>query len=119
MDKTETDFLKMQEFQPFAWLRYLDDIFFIWMHGELELKTFMERLNNFLWNLQFTYESSKKRVTFLDLNVSLQNGSITIDLHNKSTDCHQYLHCSFSHPYHIKNSIIYSQTSRLSNICEY
>ena len=57
MDKTETDFLKMQELQPFVWLKYIDNIFFIWMHGEAELKKFMEGLNNFLPNLQFTYES--------------------------------------------------------------
>ena len=69
--------------------------------------------------LQFTCESSKKRVAFLDLNVSLENGSITVDLHTKRTDCLQYLHCSSSHPDHIKNSIIYSQTLRLSNICTF
>ena len=79
----------------------------------------MEGLNNFLPNLQFTYESSKKRVEFLDFNVSLENRSVTTDLRTKSTDCHQYLHCSSSHPHHIKNSIIYSQTLRLSNICTY
>ena len=119
IDKTETNFLKTQELQPFVWLRYIDNIFFIWMHGEAELKKFMERLNNFLPNLQFTYESSKKRVAFLDLNVSLENGSITTDLHTKSTNCHQCLHCSPSPPDHIKNSIIYSQTLILSNICMY
>ena len=86
MDKTETDFLKTQELQPFVWLRYIDDIFFICTHGEAELKTFVEGLNNFLPNLKFTYESSKKRVAFLDLNVSLENGSVTTDLHTKSTD---------------------------------
>ena len=61
----------------------------------------------------------KRRVAFLNLNFSLDNGSITTDLHTKSTDCYQYLHCSSSHPDHIKNSIIYSQTLRLSNICTY
>ena len=30
IDKTETDFLKTQKLQPFVWLRYTDDIFFIW-----------------------------------------------------------------------------------------
>ena len=63
MDKTETDFLKTQELQPFVWLRYIDDIFFIWMHGETEIKKFMEGLS-FLLNLQFTYESSKKELHF-------------------------------------------------------
>ena len=63
MDKTEADFLKTQELQPFVWLRYIDDIFFIWMHGETEIKKFMEGLS-FLLNLQFTYESSKKELHF-------------------------------------------------------
>ena len=35
MDKTETDFLKMQELQLFVWLRYIDNIFFIWTNGEI------------------------------------------------------------------------------------
>ena len=97
MDKTETDFLNTKVLQPFVWLRCIDDIFFIWIHGEAELKKFIEGVINFLPNLQFTYESSKKRVTFLD-----RNGSITKDLHTKSTNCHHYLHCSSSHPEHIK-----------------
>ena len=116
MDKTDTDFLKMQELQPFVWLRYID-IFFIWVHGQAKLKKFMEGLNNFLPNLQFIYELYLQRVAFLDLYVNLVNGSITTDVHTKSTDCHQYFHCSSSHPDHIRNSIIYSQTLRLSNIC--
>ena len=50
-NKTETDFLKMQKLEPFVWLRYIDGIFFIWRHGEAELKKFIEGLNNFLTNL--------------------------------------------------------------------
>ena len=68
------------------------------------------------FNLHTSHENF---FSFLDFNVSLKNGSITTDLHTKSTDSHQYLHCSSSHPDHIKNSIIYSQTLRLSNICTY
>ena len=119
MDKTQTDFLKTQDLQPFIWLRYIDDSLFIWTHGEAELTRFMVKLNQFLPNLKFTYESSQKKVAFLDLNVSLENGCITTDLYTKSTDCHQYLHCSSAHPDHLKNSIIYSQALRLSNICTY
>ena len=117
MDKIEIAFIKTQELQPFVWLRYIDDIFFIWTHGEAKLKKFMEAFNKFLPSLQLTYEPSKRRVAFLDFDVSLENGSVTTDLHTKSTDCHQYLHCSSSHPDHIKNSTIYTQTLRLSNIC--
>ena len=103
MDRTEKNFLKTLELQPFVWLRYIDDIFFIWTHEEVELKKFMEGLNNFFPKLQFIYKPSRKRVAFLDLNVSLENGSVTTDLHTKSTDCNQYLHCSSTHPDRIKN----------------
>ena len=29
MDEVETEFLKSQELQPFLWLRYIDDIFYM------------------------------------------------------------------------------------------
>ena len=40
MDKTETAFLETQELQSLAWFRCIDDIFFIWTHGEKDLQTF-------------------------------------------------------------------------------
>ena len=52
----------------------------------------------------------------LDLDVRLENGSFITDLHTNITDCHQYLHCSSSHPDHIKNFIFHNQTFRLNNI---
>ena len=70
MDEVETEFLKSQELQPFLWLRYIDDIFFIWTHGEEKLTQFLNELNNFHSNLKFTYETSSCTVNFLDLNVS-------------------------------------------------
>ena len=79
----------------------------------------MEKLNQFLPKLKFTYESSLKKVAFLNLNVSLENGCITTELYTKTTDCHQYLHCSSAHLDHVKNSIIYIQALRLSNIYTY
>ena len=36
---------KTQQIQPFIWLRYIDDIFFIWIHGEKQLNLFFEDLN--------------------------------------------------------------------------
>ena len=35
MDKTETDFFTTQELQPFVWLKYIGNIFFIWAHEEV------------------------------------------------------------------------------------
>ena len=69
MDDVETEFLKRQELQPFLWLRYIDDIFFIGVE-------FLNELTNFHFDLKFTYETSSCIANFLDLNVSLRNWTV-------------------------------------------
>ena len=118
-DKVETDFLESQKLKSIVWFRYIDDIFFIWSHGEQELQRFLEELNKTHTNLKFTYESSKEKISFLDLSVSFCNGNLYTDLHIKTTDCHQYLEYTSSHPEHTKKSIIYSQTARLSRLLSF
>ena len=95
----------MQINQPLIWLRYIDDIFFVWTHGEKELEKFMSSSDSF------------KDVSFLDLKVSLTKCKLSTDLHIKPTDCHQYLHYSSGHPEHTKRSIVYSQLLCVSRIC--
>ena len=60
MDQVETQFLQTQQFQPLLWFRYIDDIFSIWTHGKEHLELFLNDLNKFHPNLQFTYKSRKK-----------------------------------------------------------
>ena len=86
----------------------------IWTHGTQD--SFLNELNKFHPNLSCTYETSKERVNFLNLNVSLKNGAISTDLYAKSTNGHKYLHYKSSHPEHIKNAIPYSLAVRLSRI---
>ena len=117
MDKIENDFLKTQQNTPLVWYRFIDDVFFIWTHGEQKLKSFLESLNTFHPNIKFTHESSKECISFLDLSVSLSGNKLSTDLYIKPTDRHQYLHYSSSHSDHTKKSIIFSQTLRLSRLC--
>ena len=79
MDERETNFLKTQQLQPFIWLRYIDDIFFMWTHGEEELNLFLKGLNEFHPNLKFTSKTSQNGVDFLDLNVSLKKGAVVVN----------------------------------------
>ena len=88
MDKVETDFLETQVVKPLVWLRYIDNIFFIWNESEEKLDEFLENLNNFHPNLKFTSEKSKKSVNFLDVKVSLIDQHLETDLYCKLTDCH-------------------------------
>ena len=105
--------METQTFKPLVWLRYIDDIFFIWTHSEEEFKEFMRELNSFDTNIKFTYEYSDKRVSFLDLQVDIVEGKLITGLFAKRTDRHQYLHYSSGHPEHTKRSIIYGQSLRL------
>ena len=117
MDQVKSKFLQTQKFQPLVWFRYIDDIFFIWTHGEKSLKKFMMEFNNFNPNIKFTYEFSEESINFLDLNVKFSSGKLQTSLYVKPTDCHQYLHFQSSHPKHTKKSIVYSQTLRVSRAC--
>ena len=80
MDKVETEFLETQRDKPFWWVRYIDNIFFIWMHGQEKLKVFLEDLNKFHPNLRFISDSSEENVAFLDLKVKLKQGKIETDI---------------------------------------
>ena len=118
MDKRESDFVNSQELTPLLWYRYIDDVFFIWIHGgEKKLVSFINDLNNYHHNIKFTHESNKEHISFIDLNVNLSGNKLSTDLYIKPTDRHQYLHYTSSHPEHTKKSVVYSQALRLSQIC--
>ena len=117
MDKVEIDFLETQVVKPLVWLRYIDDIFFIWNESEEKLDEFLENLNNFHPNLKFTSEKSKKSVNFLDVKVSLIDQHLETDLYCKPTDCHQFLDFNSAHPVHIKKSIVFGPGLRIKRLC--
>ena len=77
----------------------------------------MADFNAFNPNIQFMYDSSKKSIAFLELDVSLYNGRLESTVHVKPTDRHQYLHYSSSDPEHAKRFIVFSQTLHVSSIC--
>ena len=113
----EEEILSEIELKPYLWWRYIDDIFFLWEHGEEKLKKFIEYLNDKHPTIKFTAEWSQTSINFLDVSVSLTDGKITTDLYVKATDSHQYLHSSSCHPYHCKKGIPYSQALCLNRIC--
>ena len=80
MDRIETDFLEKQRLKPWVWLRYIDDTFFVWTHGENKLDEFFELLNSFHLNLKFTSERSEQKINFLDVTVQLSNNKFVTDL---------------------------------------
>ena len=78
MSNLETKFLESQHLQPLVWLRYINNIFFIWTHGEESLKRFLNELNDFNQYIKFTYEYSVENIPFLYLKVSLKDGKLLL-----------------------------------------
>ena len=71
MDQHETKFLETQILKPLVWFRYIDDILFIWTHGEEKLKKFIENINSFSHDIKFTYEFDEESISFLGLSLNL------------------------------------------------
>ena len=103
--------------KPLVWLRYIDDVFFIWTHGQSKLDSFLEYLNGFHQTIKFTSESSMEKVSFLDVMVVKKGGILETDLYCKPTDTHQYLQRGSCHPWHVKKAIPYGQALRIRRIC--
>ena len=108
---------KMPLMRNMIWWRYIDNIFFIWEHGEESLEKFLNKLNTFHPAKKFAAEYSKEAINFLDVNVRLVKGELMTYLFVKSTYTQLFLDPSSFHPYHCKKGIPYSQALRLKRIC--
>ena len=118
MRKLESKLLDKSELKPTIWLRYIDDIFFIWKHGEAALHKWVKYLNSAHDTIKFTMEFSSKEINFLDTLVKIDNThNLYTTLYTKPTDSHSYLRYNSAHPPHCKNSLPYSQLLRLKRIC--
>ena len=117
MGQLEDHFLREAADQPLVWFRYIDDIFFIWTHGEEKLKNFFNLCNSFDPHIKFEQTTSTTSIPFLDVQVINNNGKLSTDLYTKPTDNHQYLNWTSCHPRHTKISIPYSLPLRLRRIC--
>lgn len=63
MEKFEQDALNTAVSRPICWLRYVDDTFVIWSHGEHELNNFLYHLNSLNPRIKFTMEKEKEKHT--------------------------------------------------------
>ena len=76
----------------------------IWTHTEQDLLSFTSYLSSIHPTLKFTSNHSSKSLSFLDVKVVLNNGTIEADLYTKPTDKHQYLLQPSCHPHRTKRA---------------
>ena len=91
MADLEEKILNSAPLKPMMWWRYIDDIFFLWEHGEEELNHFLEILNQAHPTIKFTAAYSSSEINFLDVKVRRRGNKLETDLYVKPTDTHQYL----------------------------
>jgi hypothetical protein len=103
--------------QPLIWLRFIDDIFLVWTHGEEALLEFVEFFNSRVDSMKFTVKYSKVSVNFLDTRVRKEGTKLVTDLYCKPTDSHSYIQYDSAHPQRCKDSIPFSQFLRVRRIC--
>ena len=104
--------------KPFIWLRFRDDIWDSWLHGEEELLKFTEWLNSIHPKLKFTVKYTVgEGVEFLDTYIYDKDGIVHTDLFSKASDTHAYLPPGSCHPYHICKNNPDQTARRVRKIC--
>ena len=103
--------------QPYIWIRYIDDIFLIWTHGENKFLDFLNKLNSFHPTIKFVSSHSTQEINFLDTTIYIDHDqNLKSDIYIKPTDCLPLLHRQSYYPLSCKMGLIYSQILRYRRI---
>ena len=120
MGQLESKLIDSYHIKPLLWLRFIDDIFCVFLGNLDEAQKFIDHLNSQHPTIKFTAEISNKSVNFLDTTITVAaDGSLTTTLYRKPADTFKYLHYRSFHPTHQKRSIPYSQFVRVRRICTF
>ena len=76
MTALEEEMIENYHLKPRVWLRYKDNIFFIWDLGENELNEQLAYLNGEYTTNIFTSDWSRKEINFLDMTVKVHEDTI-------------------------------------------
>ena len=118
MEEFEIEALHAAVIRPKMWLRYVDDTFVIWRHGEEQLEDFLRFLNGRNSNIEFTMEKETKgSLPFLDVQVKKCMGSWDKFVYKKPTHIDRYLHFTSDHDPRVKTGIALCLKDRAKKIC--
>ena len=117
MSSVLRSFLHTQPIKPLTLARYIDDIFIIWTDTKDNLTVFLQNLNKFHPNLQFTHEYSETTINFLDLTIFKgphfqYTNILDFRTFQKPLNLYQYLHYTSSHQNKVFKSIIRGECVR-------
>ena len=100
-----------------TYLRYIDDIFFMFKGTKAELDRFLGTMT--FTGLKLTFHISQTSCVFLDTTVQKPNSwdLVYTDLYAKPGNTHMYVPWSSAHPSSVKRAIIKAEMIRRKIIC--
>ncbi|XP_074032616.1 uncharacterized protein [Leptinotarsa decemlineata] len=118
MEWFETLAIEEAHKKPRVWLRYVDDTFIIWNHGNAELDTFLKHINNASPSITFTMEKENhNELPFLDVLVKRTDTKWETSVYRKPTRTGQYLNQKSNHHQSTKRGIINTLLDRAFGLC--
>ena len=99
------------------WLRYLDDIFYVWTQGSQDLNELFNCINSLHPTNKFTMDYSTIEIKFLAVTVTKVCSKLETDIYCKPNDTHQHLHAQSCYCTVCKISIVWGQVLSLKRIC--
>ena len=99
------------------YLRFIDDIFFIWTGSKTDLEKFLNELNTNHSSIKFENEIAKERISFLDTEIYIKNSKLHTKIFREKTDRQTFPNINSEHPKSLKNSIPYSKALQIKRIC--
>lgn len=118
----EESALSSFDLKPFAFYRFLDDIWGVWTHSRDSFSDFVAHLNQHQSSITIKHSIDPVEINFLDV-VSYkgpkfeETGKLDFKVYFKETDTHSLLHKYSHHPKHTFKGIIKSQLLRFHRIC--
>jgi len=118
MSELEVNAMSKSAKKPTIWLRYVDDTFVLWDHGDEALSEFLDHLNAENKAIKFTMEVEKdSRLAFLDTMIEKTTGGLRTSVYRKPTHTDSYLRWTSNHSNRTKVGIIECLTNRARKIC--
>ena len=102
--------------KPKAYMRYVDDIFCVFPDS-VDYHPFLEAMNKFHKNIEFTTEIGGTQLAFLDVNISIQNADFETMIYRKPTNTGVILNYSALCPMQWKVGLLTCLLFRAWMIC--
>ena len=80
------------------YLKFIDNIFFIWTGSKTDLEKFLNKLNTKQPSIKYEYEISKERISFLDTKIYIKNNKLHTKIFRKKADRQTFLNINSEHP---------------------